>query len=357
MTQGIRPDGQIFASDAGEGELEAFPATSRGWGVTIDGKDDAGNVVAEATNGIPPMEWDNGQRNKVDNNIWWLMQHAIPEWQAGTWDAGAFVRYSDEVYYNAASVETTGEPGVSTDWKGVLSLTGAIDGRYLQVSNNLSEIAAKGTDAQAASRTNLALGNAATHNVTSSNTDITADQILKVGDYGLSHAIPVDSGTDLASFFKTAVGAFYHCDGSSSYTNAPSFASGSWFDIVLTIHESTDYRTLLAISSAGSVATAAISAGGFSGWVEQYDTSNPPPSPPAPDLSAYMKTADANAKFVQGIQFGASTSHAVTDNQSFSSAGYVLSGYNCDGNNDDLDTLYAKPLQININGTWVVIPG
>ncbi|MCS2154340.1 hypothetical protein MUU49_17430 [Scandinavium goeteborgense] len=164
MTQGIRPDGQIFASEANDGELENFPAPLRGWGVTTDGKDEADNIVTEATNGIPPMEWDNGQRNKVDNNIWWLMQHAIPEWQAGTWDAGAFVRCNDVVYYNATDAETAVEPGNSTDWSAVLPLKGT-DGRYLQVNNNLSEIAAGGSDAQTTARENLALGDLATKDV------------------------------------------------------------------------------------------------------------------------------------------------------------------------------------------------
>lgn len=227
MTQGIRPDGQIFASHATDGEVEEFPATSRGWGVTIDGKDDSGNIVVDATSGIPPMEWDNGQRNKVDNNIWWLMQHAIPEWHAGTWDTGAFVRYNDDVYYNAASTETTGEPGVSTDWKAVLSLNGAIDGRYLQVNNNLSEIAAKGTDAQAASRTNLALGDLATKNITS-----ITQLIYPIG------AIIMNKGTNPASYlgFGTwaaragsirGVGAVTDSAGMAQTLNAGAFA-GYW---------------------------------------------------------------------------------------------------------------------------------
>lgn len=129
MTQGIRPDGQIFASEASDGELENFPAPLRGWGVTTDGKDEADNIVTEATNGIPPMEWDNGQRNKVDNNIWWLMQHAIPEWHAGTWDAGAFVIYSGWVYYNNSENETNEEPLDGNAWVKILCLNG-VDSRY-----------------------------------------------------------------------------------------------------------------------------------------------------------------------------------------------------------------------------------
>lgn len=76
----------------------------------------------------------------------------------------------------------------------------------------------------------------------------------------------------------------------------------------------------------------------------------------AGDVGAYSKT-ESDARYMQGIQFGAQSSLSVSNNQSFSTAGYSLTGYNCDGNNDDLDTLYAKPVQKNINGVWTTIPG
>lgn len=45
-----------------------------------------------------PWNGITGSVIKVDNNIWWLIQHAIPEWQPGTWDTEAFIRYNDIVY-------------------------------------------------------------------------------------------------------------------------------------------------------------------------------------------------------------------------------------------------------------------
>lgn len=56
---------------------------------------------------------------------------------------------------------------------------------YLQIGNNLSEIAGNGTAAQKAARDNLALGTAATHDVTTSHTDTTDGRVLQVGDFGV----------------------------------------------------------------------------------------------------------------------------------------------------------------------------
>ncbi len=81
---GKRPDGVIFASDASEGEVLDFPSIERGWGVTLDGNDPEGKSVTDATDCIPPMEWDNALQQRTDRNILWLLQNALPEWLAGT---------------------------------------------------------------------------------------------------------------------------------------------------------------------------------------------------------------------------------------------------------------------------------
>lgn len=162
MAQGIRPDGQVFASNADDGELENFPAETRGWGVTIDGKDAEGNTVTEPTNGIPPMEWMNGILNKLSNQILWNMQHAVPSWAAGIWDAEAFVTYSGWIYYNGSGAQTTDTPESGTAWTKLFPLSN-IDGRYLQIANNLSEIATAGAGAQSTARDSLGIGSIATH--------------------------------------------------------------------------------------------------------------------------------------------------------------------------------------------------
>ncbi|HEY4438700.1 MAG TPA: hypothetical protein VGN40_21320 [Lelliottia sp.] len=184
MTQGTRPDGQIFASQAVSGELEDFPAETRGWGVTVDGNDEAGNKVTDPTDGIPPMEWMNGILNKLSAQIFWNMRHAIPAWATGAWDAGAFVTYSGWVYYNASTAETSETPGSGSAWVKLFPLTG-MDGRYLEISKNLEEIAVEGATAQQAARDNLGLKSAATHDVTASADDTTPGHVLQVGDWGL----------------------------------------------------------------------------------------------------------------------------------------------------------------------------
>ncbi|MCS2153856.1 hypothetical protein MUU49_14975 [Scandinavium goeteborgense] len=183
MTDGIRPDGEIFASEASDGELENFPSINRGWGVTLDGNDENGDSVTTATNGVPPMEWDNGQRNKVDNNIWWLMQHAIPDWMEGVWSAGAFVRYNSWVYFNSSETATSLSPQEGPEWKTVLPLDEA-EG-YLQIKNNFSEIAARGSDAQTEARGNIGCGSAALADVVNSMTDQTAGRLPVVGWEGV----------------------------------------------------------------------------------------------------------------------------------------------------------------------------
>ncbi len=133
MTQGTRPDGQIFAAEANENELEEFPSIPRGWGVTLDGKDESGNTVTSATNGVPPMEWMNGILNKLSSQIVWNMQHAIPSWIAGNWDAGAFVTHAGWVYYNNTDTETADEPGTGSAWIQVMPL-GNLSDLYLPLS-------------------------------------------------------------------------------------------------------------------------------------------------------------------------------------------------------------------------------
>ena len=81
-----------------------------------------------------------------------------------------------------------------------------------------------------------------------------------------------------------------------------------------------------------------------------------------PDLSAYMKTADANVRFVQDIQFGAMSQVSISSNQYKASSGCVLCAIEDDDTGqypsfDSVDKVYQKPLQKNINGIWVTVAG
>ena len=119
---------------------------------------------------------------------------------------------------------------------------------------------------------NVQLGSAAGADIVTSMTDTTAGRVPVVGWMGLSKAIniPANTNTDLAEFFKTAPGAFYHCDNATQYANAPSWFGTTWFDVIATIHEATNYRTLYAISGNGNTAFAVITGGNFSGWKKDY---------------------------------------------------------------------------------------
>lgn len=290
MTQGLRPDGQIFASQANEGESETFPAISRGWGVTIDGKDESGNAVADSTNGVPPMEWDNAQRNRVDNQIWWLMQHAVPQWQSGTWDTGAFVSYTGWIYYNASTVETSGEPGVSSDWKAILPLTGG-DGRYLQASNNLSEISASGSAAQAAARLNLGLGDVATHS---------------------------DS-----EYVNTVNGV------------APDASGNVVVSIPAVPVTSVNGKTGAVVLSAADV----------------HALPDTTVIPPAPDLSMYETKAEANTKYLAGWKLGTQGWLEVGGGTTEAPLGCVLTGGGDFGS--DNGSYFYRPALYLLNGVWV----
>ncbi|WP_208951228.1 hypothetical protein [Rahnella sp. ChDrAdgB13] len=135
---GKRPDGKVFASGASDGEVLDFPSIERGWGVTLDGKDPDGNSVTDATDGIPPMEWDNSLQHRIDSNILWLLQNALPEWAAGTWPVKSVVVNNDIVY--RAVKETAVEPTASAgDWTALFPLV-SLDGRYSQVSKNLADL-------------------------------------------------------------------------------------------------------------------------------------------------------------------------------------------------------------------------
>ncbi|MFZ4172240.1 tail fiber assembly protein [Enterobacter ludwigii] len=122
-------------------------------------------------------------------------------------------------------------------------------------------------------------------------TDTTAGRVPVVGWMGISKAIiiPANTNTDLAEFFKTAPGAFYHCDNATQYVNAPSWFGVTWFDVIATVHEATNYRTLYAISGSGNTAFAVISAGNFGGWKKDFtEVQKPTPA----DINAVNKTGD-----------------------------------------------------------------
>lgn len=92
-------------------------------------------------------------------------------------------------------------------------------------------------------------------------------------------------------------------------------------------------------------------------WTYVYDSANPPP---APNLSAYIKTTDADAKFVQSVEFGSQGSMSISPNGGTATvpAGCSVTGLKTvTSSGSGISTIYYKPIQKNINGTWTTISG
>lgn len=117
----------------------------------------------------------------------------------------------------------------------------------------------------------------------------------------------------------------------------------------------------------------------WSDWNPEYSQENPPPYPvtsvngmtgavtiPAPDLSGYETIADANARFLQGCKLGAEIAinqdGFVTDGSMRwvrAPDGCVLKGMLdaslAPDTINNIDTVYACPMQQNINDVWVTV--
>lgn len=350
MTQGIRPDGQIFASAAGDGELEDFPAETRGWGVTIDGKDADGKSVTDPTNGIPPMEWMNWILNKLSNQIFWNMRHAIPAWAAGTWDAGAFVTYSGWIYYNAAPEAVDAAPEMDEAWVKIMPISGT-DDRYLVTKNNLSEIKKAGAGDQQAARGNLGLGSAAVANVQTETDGGVNDVVLLSGYTHFSKSIKLDRGTGNSA------------DAVDIYVSANTDPETGNERYAINFDEHIDTLGGKEVREAGT---------------RVYSPNNPPP---AQDLSGFIR-GDAcsqagfvsqnaedpymmygpdtivelaprswvNVNFVTATGLGAQFAATRNGDEAFADAGCTISGIGDFGADDGYG--YQRPSQYCINGQW-----
>nr|DAS28598.1 MAG TPA: Baseplate structural protein [Caudoviricetes sp.] len=120
-----KPDENVFASSARQGEVSNFPDIGRGWGVSFD-----------QTGGIPPMEWFNFLFKRTDEKFGYLFQRGLSEWSATqSYPEGALVQYKN-LTYKAKRANTNKKPdeAQSSDWQrwgftqselGVATLTGS----------------------------------------------------------------------------------------------------------------------------------------------------------------------------------------------------------------------------------------
>lgn len=103
-----KPDENVFASSAKQGEVSNFPDIGRGWGISFD-----------QTGGIPPMEWFNFLFKRNDERFGYLFQRGLSEW-SGTqeYPVGALVQYKN-LTYKAKRANTNKNPDQadSLDWQ------------------------------------------------------------------------------------------------------------------------------------------------------------------------------------------------------------------------------------------------
>jgi hypothetical protein len=103
-----KPDENVFASSARQGEVSNFPDIGRGWGISFD-----------QTGGIPPMEWFNFLFKRTDEKFGYLFQRGLSEWSATqTYPEGALVQYKN-LTYKAKRANTNKKPdeAQSSDWQ------------------------------------------------------------------------------------------------------------------------------------------------------------------------------------------------------------------------------------------------
>jgi len=126
-----KPDYLIFASDAKTGELQAFPNISRGWGLTTD-----------QTQSKPPLSWMNGAFNRIDENMLYLLQQGVPQWDSAVlYPVDAVIKYKSQLYIALAENDNAipsshldkwqklikDTPEASVEQKGIVQLSSAID--------------------------------------------------------------------------------------------------------------------------------------------------------------------------------------------------------------------------------------
>ncbi|WP_392561546.1 phage tail protein [Orbus sturtevantii] len=143
-----KPDYLVFASDAKTGELQAFPNITRGWGLTTD-----------QTQSKPPLSWMNGAFNRLDENMLYLLQQGVPEWDSSVlYPVDAVIKYKSQLYIalvendNSIPASNTEKwqkliKDASIEQKGIVQLSSAIDSDSEQTAatskavNNVAKMA------------------------------------------------------------------------------------------------------------------------------------------------------------------------------------------------------------------------
>lgn len=91
-----------------------------------------------------------------------------------------------------------------------------------------------------------------------------------------TRSIPIPVGTNLGTYFNDKKFGVFHIDNVNQYVNPPMTGPQVWGEIICTSHEVTNYKSLIAVISDGSLYTATISSGSFSGWKKKIELGDIP---------------------------------------------------------------------------------
>lgn len=203
-----KPDENVFASSARQGEVSNFPDIGRGWGISFD-----------RTGGIPPMEWFNFLFKRTDEKFGYLFQRGLSEWSATqSYPEGALVQYKN-LTYKAKRANTNKKPdeAQSSDWQrwgftqselGVATLTGSGVTQLLTSINSNDETKSatpksvkmaydKGVEAKSAADNAQHTANDGVSRANSA--QFSANAAQRTANYGVSRANNAQSSADDAN--------------------------------------------------------------------------------------------------------------------------------------------------------------
>lgn len=102
-----KPDYEIFASNARDGEVLPIPNILRGWGETI--------LLTER---IPPMEWFNWLAKRQDEWLLYLTQQGIAEWsEKVTYPTAAVTKFNGLFYVSIKETKGDNPANTQSAWK------------------------------------------------------------------------------------------------------------------------------------------------------------------------------------------------------------------------------------------------
>lgn len=225
------------------------------------------------------------------------------------------------------------------------------------------------------------LGTAAYHNVQTSPMDETVGAVQINGGWGIGGAAPRTPASTGETFddipFGLAGGLFSHqsSGGPYAYTVTLQSDGGAYpHDVHIAIPSGAGACAILLDGRDGS--------GNPTRQIDYlYSENNKPPYPVEsvngqdgvivlsaadvhalpdtynPDLSAYITTSAANAKFVQGLRLGTAVTMTYGIDRMYTApSGCMMTGILASGS-DDSGSFQYKPVQTNINGVWATIAG